>query len=117
MAVIVTYEDMTTLVPNTTMQKKLFDGVLQSYTIDPIDGYVLHHNSRDYSDVNPETMETTFKLGYSASATTVHKTYDFDATTTIDGYTAYGRFELFARPASEVPADQIFGVNPDHEVM
>lgn len=33
-------------------------------------------------------------------------------------FTAYGSRAFFARPASEVPADQIYGgIDDDHEVM
>lgn len=111
----VTYENVIpTLIPNTVMQKKFFDGVFRVYVIAPAEGYVVHDKEGDWPD--PDTDETIlafYRGGYTCGAN-----YDFATTTVIDGYTAYGPREFFAKPESEVPADQIFGgVNNDHEVM
>lgn len=77
------------------------------YVITPIEGYVLHSSTRDWTDVDPETGEETFYRGYGTSIATVPLSYDFDNTTIIDGYTAYGMFEIFARPIDEAEG-QIF---------
>ncbi len=117
---IITYEDLAqTLIPYTTMQKMLTDGVHKAYRIYPIAGYVLHDNARNF-----ETMEGTLMFGYSPSSVfvTCGANYDFSTHTVTDEngvtYTAYGNRDFFAIPESEVPSDQIFGgVNNDHEVM
>lgn len=114
------YIDIESRIPNTTMQKFVNDSNVELfYQITPVSGYVLHNSSRDWEDENFETGETIFYRGYSRSYSTVGINYDFDNTTEIDGYTAYGAKEIFARPESEVPDNQIFGGggNNDHEVM
>ena len=78
------------------------------YNIAPIEGYVLHNSTRDWEDENLETGEKTFHRGYSKSSSGVGLNYDFDNTTEIDGYTAYGVNEIFARPIKEVSEKQIF---------
>lgn len=115
----VTYEEITpTLIPNTTMKKMFRDGVHRQYVITPVDGYVLHNSVRDWTRQDEETGEEILYRGYSTVHSSVSASYDFTQTTIIDGYTAYGDKEIFARPASEVPADQIFGGGgSDHEVM
>jgi hypothetical protein len=85
-------------IPNTTITQS----AVGSYTITPDEGYVLHNSNRDWTDMNPETMEETFYRGYSTSSSGVGLNYDFENTKDIDGYTAYGMFEIFARPAEEV---------------
>lgn len=72
------------------------------YTITPNEGYVLHNTNRDWEDENLDTGEKTFHRGYSTSSSTADASYDFENTTEIDGYTAYGMFEIFARPIDEV---------------
>ena len=93
-------------IPNTTIT--LHHSGL-GYVITPNDGYVLHHSSRDWTETDPLTMEQTFYRGYGRSSCSAPLNYNFDETTIIDDYTAYGRFEIFARPESEVPENQIFG--------
>lgn len=119
-----TWEDMpSTLIPNTTMQKRLQDGVARMYKITPIEGYILHDKGRDMPIMDEETLEEVgIKLGYTDSYTTCAISYDFSTVTVTDEngvqHTAYGAREFFARPASEVPADQIFGgSNNDHVTM
>lgn len=122
---VITYENVTpSLIPNTTMQKMLTDGVHKAYRIKPIANYVLHDNAMDFSYQDPETMEETQKFGYSPSSVYVScgANYDFSTHTVIDEngnvYTAYGNRDFFAIPESTVPSDQIFGVDePEHEVM
>lgn len=106
-----TYETVTpSPVPNTIVQKMINNGVHLAYTITPIDGYVMHDKNYD-TEVLDENDEPTGEvlLGYHPSRGSVAVNYDFAETTVIDGYTAYGSREFFARPESEVP--------PDHEVM
>ena len=91
-------------IPNTIIEV-LEDSI---FRITPNDGYVLHNNARDWIDGNPETGEETFYRGYSTSASTVPLTYDFDNTTEIDGYTAYGSNEIFAIPRDKVDDKQVF---------
>ena len=104
------YETTETLIPNTTMTKMINadTGILLAYNITPNDGYVLHDKELDHQELNPETMEPIGKvtLGYYPIARSCGTNYDFDNVTTIDGYTAYGEREFFARPISEVPENQ-----------
>lgn len=84
-------------IPNTIITENKY-----GYMIEPIEGFVLHNSNRDVIDTDMETGEETFTRGYSTSSSGVGLNYDFDNTKDIDGYTAYGRFEIFARPAEEV---------------
>lgn len=84
-------------IPNTVITKNEY-----SYDIAPIEGYVLHNSNRDVYDRNMETGEETFTRGYSKSSSGVGLNYDFENTKDIDGYVAYGMFEIFARPIDEV---------------
>lgn len=104
-----TYEAVTpTPIANTIVEKVYRDGVHMVYRVAPIDGYVLHDNTRDWIDTDPETMEEVLKLGYTTGSTTCPTNYDF---------TVNPR-ELYAVPEDSVPADQVFGVgNNNHEVM
>lgn len=122
----ITYEEVTpSLIPNTIMRRSLLNGVHKSYTIQPIANYVLHDNTLN-TDILDETGINVIgqKFGYSPSS--VYKScsanYDFTPHTVTDEngntYTAYGNRDFFAVPESDVPADQIFGVDePEHEVM
>ena len=118
-----TYEDVIpSLIPNTTMQKRLLDGVHRTYIITPDEGFVMHNKSRDFLDMDPATGEYTLqKLGFSAAPATCAANYDFTPCTVTDfdgtTYTAYGTVkEFFTIPRTDVPADQVFGVTgPDHE--
>lgn len=98
----------TTLIENTIMHKKYIDGVHKGYSIQAVDGYVLHDKNRDWIDTDPDTMEETLKLGYTTGTATCGANYDF---------TVNPR-EFYAVLESSVSADQIFGGgNNDHEVM
>lgn len=90
-------------IPNTKIIKNEY-----GYSIEPVEGYVLHNSNRDWEDENLETGEKTFYRGYSNSSSGVGLNYDFDNTKDIDGYAAYGKFEIFARPIEEVSEKQIF---------
>lgn len=127
---VITYENVTpTLIPNTEMNKMLLDGVHKVYTIEAVDGYVLHDNRADTPLYDSETHETIVgvELRYASGSKTVRYDYDFDTVvpdtiTDVNGNTIavnkIGQYELFAVPASAVPSDSIYGgVNNDHEVM
>lgn len=121
---VFTYEDITTLIPNTTMQKIYIDEVHKGYRIQPIANYVLHDNAMDI-DIFDEEGENVIGKTFGYSPDSVYVTcganYDFTTHTVTDDngntYTAYGNRDFFAVPESDVPADQIFGVDNEHEVM
>lgn len=102
------YEDMTTLVENTTMQKVFINEIHKLYTITPNEGYVLHDKSydayADYDDYGNGIGDVI--LGYRTST----------ASCTVAQFEANTR-EFYAVPEDSVPADQIFGsTEPDHEL-
>ncbi|MBR3802489.1 MAG: hypothetical protein IKK37_03460 [Clostridia bacterium] len=81
---VITYEDVNpTLIENTTMQKKLLDGVFKVYTVKANDGYILHDNNCDMPEYDEETWEETGKiiLGFRPSTytATCAANYDFVA--------------------------------------
>lgn len=122
---VYTYEDVIpTLIPNTTMQRRFIDGVHKQYVIAPVDGYVLHTKTADYEELDTETGMPTGRtiFCYASGSASCGANYDFTPLQVTDEngvtFTAYGaQREFFARPASEVPADQIYGGGNDHEVM
>ena len=106
----ITYENVNpTLIANTTMVKGLVDGVHKNYRITPVDGYVIHDNTRDYTDLDPETMEEVLKLGFTRGTVSCAANYNF----------VTNPREFYAAPENDVPSDQIFGIggNNDHESM
>lgn len=119
-----TYEDVNpTLIPNTTMQKRLNNGIHIQYLITPNEGYVLHDNTYDYPIFDEFDNETTV-LGYRTTTGTVAAAYDFSTTEMIDeaGNTvlAYGNRQFYTKLANDVPENQIFGGGNngnDHEIM
>lgn len=120
-----TYEDVIpTLIPNTTIQKLFKDGVHISYYIAPLDGYVLRDKANDSEEYDPDTHMPTGRIlfYYASGSCTCGANYDFSPVQVTDEngveHTAYGSREFFARLASEVPENQIFGGGDnDHEVM
>lgn len=120
------YEDVQpSLIPNTIMKKRILNGVHKSYTIEPIENHVLHDNALDY-DVLDEMHLTVIGRNFGYSPSSVYVTcganYDFTPHIVTDEngntYTAYGNRDFFAVPESDVPADQIFGVDePEHETI
>lgn len=99
----ISYEDVNpTLIPNTTMRKLLSNGVHITYNITPNPGYVLHDKDYDYPDEDGNLI-----LGYRTTMASCRYDYDFVANPN----------EFYTVPESEVPADQIFGGENDHEVM
>ena len=107
MAVITRQEVIPTPVENATVVKAFVDGVHRQYEITPNAGYVLHDKVRDWTETDFETGEEIVKLGYTTINASCPATYDFVANPR----------EFYTAPADSVPADQIFGVSNDHEVM
>ena len=106
---VITHEDVNpTLLANTTMQKRLFDGVAKQYLITPNDGYVLHDNRYDVPVFDEITGEETGEviLGYRTST----------ASCTIAQFNA-NTYEFYAVPIDEVPENQIYGNGNNTEVM
>jgi hypothetical protein len=108
----VSYENVNpSLIANTTMQKRFYDGVHKQYCITANDGYVLHDNTLDqYEGGFTEDGEPIGELllGYTTTTCTCAASYDF----------ATNPREFYAVLASDVPVDQIYGgVDNDHEVM
>lgn len=98
-----------TLIPNTTMHKHYnTNNVFTGYKITPNDGYVLHDKQYDQYEDYDENGEPIGNpiLGYRTSTASCAANYDF---------TANPR-EFYAVLASEVPADQIFGVTDKPEI-
>lgn len=123
---VYTYEDVIpSLIPNTTMQKRFINGVHKQYVITPLENYVLRDKADDYVEIDPDTLEPTGRVifHYASGGATCGASYDFTPLQVTDEngvtHTAYGaQREFFARLASEVPSDQIFGGGGnDHEVM
>lgn len=96
------------IIENTTMEKYVNgNGVELVYVIAPIEGYVIHNNARDWTEI--VDGEEVLKEGFTTGSVSVPITYDFTA----------NPFNLYTKLASEVPADQIFGggTDPKPEVM
>lgn len=70
-----------TLIPNTSMQKIIVNGVHTQYGIKANEGYVLHDNSLDEEEINEETYEPTGNiiLGFYRGTRTVNYNYNFIA--------------------------------------
>lgn len=100
------------VIPNVKIENVLFDGVHRTYRLSPNEGFVLHNKKTDITDENGNVTRR-----YCSTYTTVNASYNFTTTTVIDGYTAYGVNEYFARPISEVAADQIYGLKPETETI
>lgn len=122
MAAITNGNYVTSPIPNTTMLEKLRDGAVYGYFIEPIDGYVLHDSASDMEGFDPETGELTGQIVfyYASGGASCGASYDFTPVQVTDEngvtHTAYGSRAFFARPASEVPSDQIYGGGNDHSV-
>lgn len=96
-----TYEDLIhTLIANTTMQKVYYNGTFRGYYIRPIDGYVLHDNAGDWTDVDSETGKEITITSYYTDTCSCGANYDFMANPR----------DFYAVPSDSVPADQIFGI-------
>ena len=131
-----TYESMETIVPNATMHKGYLNGVHKTYSIAPNLGYVMHDSSYDTYDYvpvldesgepvydefgNPVTTEV-LKLGYRPIEASVGWNYDWTTIEMLDEagntVTAYGMYQFYCKLATDVPADQIFGVTTTLEII
>ena len=116
-----TYEDVIpSLIPNTTMKKRLLNEAHRSYIIAPIDGYVLHDNAADGIDFESDAVIRRYSIGDCSCGAN----YDFSTiqliVPDINGndvvVTTYGSREFYAIPESEVSADQVYS-GGNHEVM
>lgn len=69
-----------TLLPNTTTEIVLIDGVETSYIIRPIEGYKLHTKELDSYVFDEEAMTETDQLilGFTKGFTTCRTNYDFE---------------------------------------
>lgn len=106
------------LIPNTTMQKRLLDGVVKTYRITANDGYVLHDNRVDWTDDMTNEEHILFATG------TISVRYDYDFSVVTQGtyngtpVTKVGAYELYAIAEDLVPADSIYGGGGnDHEII
>lgn len=125
MANIVKEDVIPSLIPNTTMKKGYVNGVARAYEITPCEGYVLRDKANDEHILDEETGEPTgvIRFNYASMGASCPANYDFTPLQVTDEHgvthTAYGaQREFFARLASEVDADQIFGGGDnDTEVM
>ena len=105
-----------TKIPNTTMYEGYLNGAHRNYLIVPNDGYVLHDNVGEFEEDGQIIYQ------FATGECTCGRLYDFDNTTTILGYTAYGEREFFAMPVDEVPEGAVVygGVippQPEPEIM
>jgi hypothetical protein len=92
-------------IPNITIEL-VEEGKFPFYRVIPDDGYLLHDKTLDHAELDESFYPTgNTILGYYPSSRTCFIDYDFENTTTIDGYTAFGNREFFARPTSEVLMD------------
>lgn len=102
----IVFEPIATKIPRTTMTKVYIDGAPTYYHIQAVEGYALHDKVRDYSELDPGTMEETKRLGYTTDYTTCGVNYNFSPVTVTGEngvtFTAYGPREFAARPAATV---------------
>lgn len=119
-----TYENIATLVPNAIMRARYRDGVLANYLIRPAEGYVLHDSNYDLPIYEPvyddngnwiDEIDTgRVTLGYRPTEGSVSPNYDWTPVEMEDEagntVTAYGDRQFYCKLATDVPADQIFGV-------
>lgn len=104
---MIVYEKMPqTLIPNTIMKKIFIDNIHKAYSIQPLNGYVLHDNTMDIDIIDEITFEIIGKkFGYSPSNVdvTCGVNYDFISHIITDENgnicTAYGDRDFFTVPA------------------
>ena len=113
-----TTENVTpTLIPNTTMVKRLLDGVAKTYCIYPNEGYVLHDNRTYGVILDDEFNEIERYPRFATGDMTVSASYDFNNITQgiyegVDGVvynvTKIGEYELYTLPINVVPLEHIY---------
>lgn len=107
-------------IPNATV---VLSSLGTNYRITPNEGYVLHDKSYDFPILDEETREEIgTQLGYRTSMASIHINSDLSERTILDEngneVTAYTSREFFCKLRTEVPENQIFGVDePEHEIM
>lgn len=90
-------------IPYTTIEEiKDAEGATLVYKITPADGYKLHNNVNDWTETDEETGAEILHREFSSAPSTVPADYDFDNKTKIDGRTAYGSKEIYAKAESEI---------------
>lgn len=96
-----------TLLENTTMTKRVTDGVDKTYQITPNEGYLLHDNRADEPNYDEEGNVVSVTLRYKSSTSTC-TIAQFNNNT----------FDIYAVPEDSVPADSILNEpESDHEVI
>lgn len=96
-------------IDNVTITENIINGVHRGYNIKPNDGYVLHDKNYDEEVFDRRGKPTgEIKLGYCSQSCGCGINYDFSITKEIEGHTAFGEREFFARPEEEVDISIIF---------
>lgn len=107
-------------VPNATV---VLNAAGTHYRVTPNEGYVLHDKNYDITIADEETfLPIETKLGYRPGTASIHINRDLSERTILDEngneVTAYTEREFFCKLRTEVPENQIFGVDePEHEIM
>lgn len=99
---IITYEDVNpALIENTTMKKKLLDGIFKVYTVKANNGYILHDNKCDMPEYDEKTGKETGKiiLGFRPSTYTATCAANYDFTVNPRGF--------YAIPENENSEDEV----------
>ena len=75
---VITREEVTpSFVANATTKKLLVDGIHKQYEIQALEGYELHDNRLDFTELDIDTMQETTKLGYTKEYVSCRYDYDF----------------------------------------
>lgn len=94
------------LIENTTMIGCFKGDALSSYRIKPNEGFVLHDKMRDVEELDERDVPTGEIIrGYTSIECGCAADYDFGNVKEINGRTAYGVREFFARLASEISTE------------
>ena len=93
-----TEKQIKSLIENTTMIGCFKGDVLSSYRIKPNEGFVLHDKIRDVEELDERDTPTGEIIrGYTSIECGCGADYDFGNTKIIEGHTAYGEREFFAK--------------------
>lgn len=111
---------MSLIIPNTIIT---MNNTRTQYYVTPNEGYVMHDKNYDTDEVDENYMPTgNIILGYRPTTASIHINRDLSERTMLDEngntVTAYTEREFFCKLRTEVPENQIFGVDgPEHEIM
>lgn len=111
---------MSLIIPNATVE---LNSAGTHYRVTPNEGYVMHDKGYDVEELDENYMPTgNITLGYRPTTASIHINRDLSARTMLDEngneVTAYTEREFFCKLRTEVPENQIFGVDePEHELM